>query len=234
MVFCWCPPGKYTAGSPEGTPGRYPDEERREVVIKDGFWIGKYEITKSQNIRNRGKLGEDENKNDPLVDMHWDDGRPMASRTLTEEERKAGRLPPGWQYDLPTEEQWEHAARAGTSTLYYFGDDMTRLPEHGNFADKSFYDSKDIFSNHAHRILDDGFVRVAPVGSFKPNPWGLHDVCGNVYEWCRDQGARGGSWITLPENCRSGYRDHYASRDQQVYLGYRFVIQPNAPESEER
>ena len=55
MVFCWCPPGKFVAGSPEGTPGRYEDEAQREVVIRDGFWIGKYELTNSQNVRNRGR-----------------------------------------------------------------------------------------------------------------------------------------------------------------------------------
>ncbi|MGC6465817.1 MAG: formylglycine-generating enzyme family protein [Akkermansiaceae bacterium] len=230
MVFCWIPPGSYIAGSPEGTPGRFPDEEQRKVEIKEGFWMGKYEVTRSQSTRGVSRNSIGSHKNHPIEEMHWDDGRPMASRTLTQEERKAGRLPDGWQYDVPTEEQWEYAARAGRTTRYYFGDDMTHLPKHGNFADKSFYDSGDIFSNHAHRTLDDGFVKVAPVGSFAPNPWGLHDVYGNVAEWCRDHSARGGSWVSLPENCRSAYRDHYSSRNQQNYLGYRFVIQPNVPE----
>lgn len=230
MVFCWCPPGEYLAGSPPNTPGRYPNEEQREVVIGEGFWIGKYELTRNQNIRNRWKAKEDENKNEPLNDLHWDDGRRMISRTLTGDERKAGRLPEDWQYDLPSEEQWEYAARAGSTTRFYFGDDLALLPQHANFADKAFYDIRDTFSNHAHRTLDDGFTKLAPAGSFKPNPWGLHDVYGNVYEWCRDKGARGGSWITIPQNCRSAYRDHYSSRDNQIYLGYRIVIQPNVPD----
>ncbi|MGD1977807.1 MAG: formylglycine-generating enzyme family protein [Akkermansiaceae bacterium] len=231
MVFCWCPPGTYTAGSPANTPGRYPNEEPRQVTIKDGFWIGKYELTWTQNVRRRGQVPAGRNKNEPIGDLHWDDGRRMISRTLTEEERKAGRLPDGWEYDLPTEEQWEYAARAGTSTRYYFGNDLRLLPLHANFADKSYYDSGDIFSNHAHRTLADGFAKAAPVGSFQANPWGLHDVYGNVYEWCRDYGARGGSWLTLATNCRSAYRDRYSSRDDQPYLGYRIVIQPNAPKS---
>ncbi len=229
MVFCWCPPGKWTAGSPDDTPGRFPDEARREVVIADGFWIGKFELTRSQNLRNQGGNAADPQKILPVESLHWDDGSRMIHATLTEEQRKAGHLPSTWEYHLPTEDQWEYAARAGTTSRFYFGDDITALPQHANFADKSFYDSGDIYSNHAHRSLDDGHVGLAPAGSFKPNPWGLHDVYGNVAEWCRDLGARGGSWVSLAENCRSAYRDNYHSRNQQTYLGYRIVIQKNAP-----
>lgn len=229
MVFCWCPPGRYTAGSPKETPLRFPDEEPREVIIKDGFWIAKYEHTRGQKLRNLSNNSIGTDKSHPVERLHWDDGRAML-RNLTKEEREKGRLPLSWEYSLPDSDQWEYAARAGTSTLYHFGDDMKPLPEHANFADKRFYDSGDIYSNHAHRTLDDGFEKLAPVGSYKPNPWGLHDVYGNVAEWCRDHSARGGSWVSLGENCRSAYRDSYSSRNDQNYLGYRFVIQPNVPD----
>lgn len=229
MVFCWCPPGRYVAGSPEGTPGRHPDEALREVVIGEGFWIGKFEHTRGQKLRNLSNRMIGTHKNEPVNHLHWDDGSRMVTRTLSDAERAAGRLPEGWEYSLPTEDQWEYAARAGTTTRYYFGDEMRALPRHANFADKSFYDSGDIYSNHAHRTLDDGFARLAPVGSFAPNPWGLHDVYGNVVEWCIDKAARGGGWVSLGENCRSAYRDSYASRDEQPYLGYRFVIQRRRP-----
>ena len=229
MVFCWCPPGKYTAGSPVGTPLRFPDETQREVAIREGFWIGKYEHTRGQKLRNLSNKMIGTHKNEPVNQLHWDDGSRMVTKTLTDAEHKAGRLPADWQYSLPTEDQWEYAARAGTTSRYYFGDDVSLLPQHANFADKSFYDSGDIYSNPAHRNLDDGFVRLAPVGSFKPNPWGLHDIYGNVTEWCIDQGARGGSWVSIAEACRSGYRDRYSSRNEQNYLGYRFVIQRTPP-----
>ena len=231
MVFCWCPPGKYIAGSPPETPGRFDDEAPREVVIKEGFWIGKYEHTRGQKLRNLSNKMIGDHKNHPVNQLHWDDGSRMVINTLSTEERKAGRLPADWQYSLPTEEQWEYAARAGTGTRFYFGDDLDLLPQHANFADKSSYDSGDIYSNHAHRTLDDGFARLAPVGSFRPNPWGLHDVYGNVTEWCIDHGARGGSWVSLAENCRSAYRDSYSSRNEQNYLGYRFVIQKTPAQS---
>ncbi len=154
MIFVWCPPGSYTAGSLEGTPGRFSDEELREVTIKEGFWIGKYELTVTQNLRDRNPKAVGQEKNQPKVGMHWDDGSRMAEKMMTEEERKAGRLPDSWQYHLPSADQWEYAARAGTKTLFYFGDDISKLPEYANFADKSFYDTGAVISNYAHRYLE--------------------------------------------------------------------------------
>lgn len=229
MVFCWCPPGSFTVGSPEGTPGRYADEKERKVVSEEGFWMGKYEHTQGQKLRNLSRRMIGSHKNDPVNMLHWDDGSRMLTKTLSEEQRKAGLLPEDWQYSLPTEDQWEYAARAGSKTRFYFGDEMNELPQHANFADKTFYESGDIFSNSAHRSLEDGFVRLAPVGSFRANPWGLHDVYGIVAEWCIDRGARGGAWVSLPENCRSAYRDSYSSRNEQIYLGYRITIQRTPP-----
>ena len=229
-VFCWCPPGKYLAGSPPGTPGRFPEEELREVVIKDGFWISKYELTVTENPRSRShKAPETTHKNQPLTMINHDDAKQMTWRTLSEEGRKTAGLPDDWQYSLPTEEQWEYAARAGTKTLYSFGDRSEAITQYGNFGDKSYYDSKDIFSNSAHRTLDDGFVKFAPAGSFKPNPWGLFDVHGNVSEWCLNGAIRGGSWVSRPGNCRSAYRDYFSSRNEQEFIGYRIVIQRTPP-----
>ena len=230
MIFVWCPPGSYTAGSPEVTPGRFADEEPREVTIKEGFWIGKYELTVVQNLRDRNPRSVGQEKNQPKVDMHWDDGSRMAEKMMTEAEREAGRLPDSWQYHLPSADQWEYAARAGTKGLFYFGDDASDLPQHANFADKSFYDTGAVISNYAHRTWDDGYAGVAPVGRFEPNPWGLYDVYGNVSEWCRDHAVVGGGWVTVAENCRSAYRDSRSARNNQTFLGYRLVIQPNLPE----
>lgn len=225
MIFCWCPPGAFTAGSPEGTPGRFPDEEQRPVTIIDGFWISKYELTLSQALRNVSRNTIARHKLDPLTMMNHDDAKSSTTRTFSQAERKAGRLPEDWQYSLPTEDQWEYAARAGTKGRFYFGEDLKLLPRHANFGDKSYFDSKDIFSNSADRSLSDGVVRLARVGSFEPNPWGLYDMYGNVSEWCINLAVRGGSWVSVPENCRSAYRDSFSSRNEQNFIGYRLVIQ---------
>lgn len=224
MAFCWCPPGTYVAGSPTEEPGRYKDETQREVIIREGFWIGKYEVTKGQwtgsDIRNC-LASDDQHPQDMATQLK---GGGRALRALNEAESKAGVIPSDWEYALPTEEQWEYAARAGTNTRFYFGDDIRELPKHANFGDRSYYDTLDVYSNSANRTLDDGFARLAPVGSLLPNPWGLHDVYGNLAEWCENAVTRGGSWVSSAENCRSAYRHQFGDRDSEPFIGFRFVI----------
>ncbi len=233
MVFCWIPPGSFTAGSRSDLPYRYEDEVQREVRIEEGFWIGKYELIKGHKVKSRDRLGVGDN-NLPATGRHWDDGSRMAKKHLTEQEREAGRLPADWQYHLPSGDQWEYAARAGTGDPFYFGSDVGELVKHGNFADKSYYDTGDIYSFYADRVLDDGHPGIARVGRYLPNPWGLHDVYGNAAEWCRDQQVRGGSYVSLKETCRSAFLDKRGARDNQEFVGYRYVIQKNLPEEKEQ
>jgi formylglycine-generating enzyme required for sulfatase activity len=226
IVFCWCPPGTYTAGSPESETGRYPDETQRKVTIADGFWLSKYELTLGQRVAKRGpgRGTLARHKLDPVTMINHDDARAM-THTFSASEQKAGRLPGDWQYTLPTDDQWEYAARAGTATRFYFGDDTSHLPKHANFADKTYYDSGDIYSNAAHRTLSDGTAKLNLVGSYAANPWGFHDMHGNVAEWCINLAIRGGSWASVPQSCRSAYRDSFSSRNEQNFIGYRLVIQ---------
>jgi len=99
----------------------------------------------------------------------------------------------------PTEAEWEHATRAGTTTEWFFGSDGLLLAAYANFADVSARHVTLRISN-----LDDGHAYSAPVGSFQPNPFGLHDVYGNVGEWCSDLFLP--NYALLPDNARSARR----------------------------
>lgn len=225
MVFCWIPPGKFTLGSPESEIGRFPDEIQREVEIKKGFWLSKYELINAHRKSNQHRSAIGKHKLHPLNMVSQ--SKDIITRTIkpiTKEEHSKGRLPKGWEYSLPSEEQWEYAARAGTTTIYSFGNDPARLPKYANFADKAMYDSKDIYSNHAHRVLNDGNPIIARVGLYEPNPWGLHDIHGNVSEWTDSAVIKGGSWLSTSQNLRSAYRQKLGDRDQRNYVGVRVAI----------
>lgn len=177
-VFCWCPEN-------EGQPG---------------FWIGKYEARQSK-FPSKSKLIH---RNHPAHSLRQKDLANLLG-ALTDIEQKAGRLPKGWEYALPSPDQWEYAARAGTKGARYFQDE-THLPQHANFADRSLFATGDDLYGYAASAseLDDGFSRFAPVGSFAPNPWGLHDVYGNVWEQTNTGELRGGSWVSPKEYLKAG------------------------------
>src|SRR4029078_11049544 len=106
----------------------------------------------------------------PTTWVNWVEAMEFGRR-LTERERKAGRLPDDWEYTLPNEAQWERACRARNETKFSFGDDESSLGEYAWY----HKNANGIGEKHPHRV-----------GQKKPNPWGLHDMYGNVCEWCRD------------------------------------------------
>ena len=151
---------------------------------------------------------------------------------LTKKEQQAGRLPQGFEYRLPTEAEWEYACRAGTTTTYCFGNDATRLSDFawwGGIAGNGNAKSE----QYAHEV-----------GLKKPNAWGLHDMHGNVYEWCADVyrpklpggtdplvtsdglGAvyRGGSWDITAAYCRTAYRYWVKPEKQSFNVGFRVAL----------
>jgi formylglycine-generating enzyme required for sulfatase activity len=168
----------------------------------------------------------------PVEHVSWTEVMEFCSR-LTAQERAAGRLPEGYCYTLPTEAQWEYACRAGTTTPFNTGDNLT--------TDQANYDGNYPYGGNAKGDFRD---TTTPVGIFHANAWGFHDMHGNVWEWCSDRyettpvggddplGAasgsdrvrRGGGWGSIKQNCRSALRRGDASSFRDSYLGFRLAL----------
>ena len=179
IKLCWCPPGRFTMGSPPGEPERRPGEDQVEVTLTKGFWMGKYEATQGQWKRVIGKLpGEltaelPEGDDFPVGNVNFAEAEAFC-RKLTELGRQSGDLPKDWEFRLPTEAQWEYACRAGTTTATSFGDKLSS--KQANFKGKPYNGAEP----------GPSLNRAAKVGSYPANAWGLHDMHGNIFEWCRD------------------------------------------------
>jgi formylglycine-generating enzyme required for sulfatase activity len=241
MKFCWCPAGTFRMGSPAGEVGHVHNEGPVEVTLSRGFWIGKTEVTQSQwqkvmgtglwDQKRKGGIGEirGEGPDHPMYFVTYTEATEFCSK-LTASERAAGRPPAGWDYRLPTDAQWEYACRAGTTTATAFGD---RLGSHqANFAGDCPYNGASPGPNHGATV---------PVGSYTPNAWGVLDMHGNVWEWCRDwyadslagghdpegppSGAvrlnRGGAWCNIGAACRSAGRAGLGPEVRYDFLGFR-------------
>lgn len=149
-------------------------------------------------------------------------------------------------YHLPTEAQWEYAAKAGTNTMFWWGDEFNRLTPMANISDQSLVLWKrENFTRKQHDMKwDDKFAFTSPVASFPANPWGFYDMLGNVSEWCRDWQAnyvaqdltdpqgpaqgrnrivRGGSWYYYPVYCRASFRTGYRPERSYTTVGFRIV-----------
>jgi formylglycine-generating enzyme required for sulfatase activity len=232
MVFVQ--PNTFTMGSPTNELHRDVNEgPQTTVTLTRGFWIGKYEVTQGEYLAvtgtNPSVFPGDLSR--PISSVSWPDATNYCWM-LTQRELAAGRIPAGSQYRLPTEAEWECAARAGTTTRFSYGDDLD-------------YTS---LGDYAWQPLDDG-PAVHPVGQKLPNPWGLYDMMGNVFEWCQDwlgplpggavtdpQGPpsnpigwkimRGGAFDSGGPACRSASRSFFGSHPTLTdsNLGFRVVL----------
>jgi formylglycine-generating enzyme required for sulfatase activity len=217
MQFALIPAGEFQMGSANGS-----DDERpvHTVRISKPFYLGLHEVTQGQwetvMGSNPSKFKGDTNR--PVETVSWEDVQKFIDKLNAREG--------GTKYRLPTEAEWEYAARAGSKTAYSFGDDSSQLGKYAWFSDNA--------DNTTH-----------PVGKLQPNAWGLYDMHGNVWEWVQDwyddkyaagpvtdpQGpasgsnrvVRGGSWSHGAGDCRSADRSRSAPGDRYVNLGFRLL-----------
>jgi formylglycine-generating enzyme required for sulfatase activity len=225
LEMLWCPPGTFVMGSPTTEAGRKKYETQHQVTLTEGYWLGKYEVTQAQWEKVVGSNpSRFKGVNRPVEKVSWNDVTSFCEK-LTEMERKVGSLPAGMSYQLPTEAQWEYACRAGTTTVYAFGDSLT-------------WDQANIRG---------GPDETTDVGKYPANAWGFYDMHGNVREWCADwhwkyptsavsdplgpaagsgRVRRGGSWDYTAGIARSA--DRYGDGPAFSYysIGFRLSLRP--------
>ena len=238
------PPGEFVMGSPESEDGRFEDEgPQHRIRIGRPFALGKYEVTFAEWDACASDGGCNGYRPDdqgwgrgerPAINVSWDNAKAYV-RWLS---GKSGK-----EYRLPSAAEWEYAARAGTTTARYWGDDADRACGYANVHDRTSKSENDEF-DWQHHECDDGYAQTAPVGSFAANAFGVHDILGNVYEWTEDcwngsyEGAstdgsawlsgdcsarvlRGGSWNYEPRSVRAAYRIRVETEDRSDGIGFR-------------
>lgn len=224
--------------SPKGRDDRR--AHRSQQVCVDGFKIAKHEVTFSQYdlfARVTGRAQPDDQGwgrgTRPVINVSWEDATAYAA-WLSEQT--------GRSYRLPTEAEWAYAAHAGTETARYWGDSPEQACAYANVHDQSSRRENELLS--PHHSCDDGYAKTAPVGQFQPNPWGLYDMLGNVWEWtCSTYGGeldgieqrcaapghagfrsiRGGSWHSGPRFLSSEARSGVLPDRMYGGLGFRLV-----------
>lgn len=267
------PSGCFLMGSPETEEGRTDNETPHRVCLS-GFMLGKTEVTVAefrQFVEASGFVTDAERNTeekgcwsyDHTAEAHWD-WWPWASWRLPVKDLDVKPDNPvgcvsfndvqayiawlgkesGQHYRLPTEAEWEYAARAGTTTARYWGNNPDIACRYANVADRKTI--KALAWAQTHRC-DDGRFFYAEAGALLPNPWGLHDMLGNVWEWacsrfedkyngaeqsCLDATpkfddllvVRGGGWNADAPRVRAAYRDWRTAWARQANLGFRLVL----------
>ncbi len=224
----WIPPGRYLRGSPPTEAGRYGNEgPQHSVVISRGFWLGQTPVTQALWT---AVMGENpsrfEGPERPVENVSWEDARRFC--------QALGARCPGLTLRLPTEAEWEYACRAGTRTATWVGDlDLSADGEAPQLAAVAWYQAN-------------SGGETKPVAGREPNPWGLHDMLGNVWEWCEDafdsysesalvdpvttagdrRVLRGGSWNDGARCLRAAFRYAFHPGYRDALLGFRLAGGP--------
>jgi eukaryotic-like serine/threonine-protein kinase len=223
------PGGTFTMGSPETEKERFDREEPQHSVTVPAFFMAKYPVTQAQW---QAVMGNNpayfKGANRPVEKVSWNEAVEFC--------QKLSQMT-GKNYRLPSEAEWEYACRAGTTTLFYFGETIT--------TDLANYDGNGTYGNGPKGVYRQ---QTTDVGSFPPNAFGLYDMHGNVWEWCQDvwhenyNGAptdgsawesggnssyklwRGGYWGNHPRDCRSAYRVFDSPGLRNFNIGFRIVV----------
>ena len=210
MKFVWIPSGNFLMGSPKEEKERNTDEFQHKVTLTKGFYMGVHLVTQEQwqAVMGTNPSKYKGEKNLPVDSVSWDDSQEFIKK-LRDKDKKA--------YRLPTEAEWEYSCRAGTKTPFHFGETIS--------TDQANYDGRLTYGNGKKGVNRE---KTTPVDNFPANAFGLHDMHGNVMQWCQDwyragypekdvvdpQGPekgelrvlRGGSWLVAPRRCRSAFR----------------------------
>lgn len=234
-------------GSPRSEPERRSGEDQVPVTLSKGFWMAKFETTQGDWKRIVGKLPGDltaelpEGDAYPVGNVNFAEAESFCEK-LTQAAHESGELPSNWEFRLPTEAQWEYACRAGTTTATSFGNSLSS--KQANFKGKPYNGGEP----------GPSLGCAAKVGSYPANPWGLHDMHGNIFEWCRDwyhakltggtdpdlhdalataeknrtgdrsRSRRGGCWADEGWPCRSAFRLRFEPERRYDHIGFRVVV----------
>ena len=234
----WIAPGEFLMGSSESEAERDSDETQHRVILTQGYWLADTACTQALW---QAVLGDNPSRfkgeGRPVENVSWDDAQRFIAR-LNE------RIPEGG-FRLPTEAEWEYACRAGTTTAFWFGDQVS--PEQVNYNGDSPYAGGQKGLNRRETVA----VKALPC-----NGWGLYQMHGNVREWCQDwfgdypvetvvdptgpargegRVLRGGGWFSYGWFVRSAYRRHYVPGSRYGAYGFRLArgqtAQPGEPEA---
>ncbi len=217
---------------------------QHRVRISKSFYLGKYEVTLAQFNQFITDAGRDDLVNRDYREYTRYSDRGAASMVSWNDTRDfirwLNRKEKGRHYRLPTEAEWEYACRAGTTTIYSFGDDRAQLGKYAWYRKNAYYKG----NRHPHSV-----------GRRKPNPWGLHDMHGNVWEWCQDRYdenyysqspvtdpdgpsegemrvLRGGSWFYGAERCRAAMRYAETPNAKLFTFGFRLAAKLDEDEAQ--
>ncbi len=230
----WIPPGEFLMGSLKEEPESIDDEHpRHRVILTQGYWLADTACTQGlwQAVMGNNPSHFQGDPELPVENVSWKDIQEDFLQKLAEQT--------GQQAELPSEAEWEYACRAGTSTPFWWGEVLTTADANydGNFT-----------YNEGEK--EEYRARTLPVKTFKPNPWGLWQMHGNVLEWCRDswrtyaeavavdpegppggsRALRGGSWGGSGRGLRAASRGARQSGRCSRFIGFRFLLRSPSPE----